>query len=49
MEGECYVDIRCGGANALMQVVRILKEQGQTEEAAQYEQYLIPEAEDREE
>ena len=39
-EAECYVCISYGGAAALKKIVRLLKEQGRTEEAMQYEEIL---------
>ncbi len=43
LEAECYVCISYGGEYALRRVVRLLKKQGFTEEAAEYEKYLFRE------
>ena len=41
LETECFVCISYGGVSALQEVIRLLKQQGQTEEAARYEAYMV--------
>lgn len=40
LETECFVCITYGGENALLQVIRLLQQQGKEEEATLYQSYL---------